>query len=125
MSDEYGPFITHFDARGRQIERLSPFDGSLPAELSKRVPNEGMEGLTITPDGRTLVGIMQSALQQADFTVKPANVAPVRIVTVDLATRRTHECVYLLDNPATAGCRLPPARPRCEFWSSRPDRGCA
>jgi len=25
-------------------------------------------------------------------------------VTVDLATRRTHECVYLLDNPATAGC---------------------
>jgi hypothetical protein len=101
VSDEYGPFITHFDAQGRQIERLSPFDGSLPAELAKRVPNKGMEGLTITPDGQTLVGMMQSALQQADFTVKPANVAPVRIVTVDLKTRQTHEYVYLLDNPVT------------------------
>jgi phytase-like protein/Big-like domain-containing protein len=46
VSDEYGPLITHFDARGRQIGRLSPFDGSLPAELAHRVPNKGMEGLT-------------------------------------------------------------------------------
>ena len=30
VSDEYGPFITHFDAHGRQIGRLSPFDGRLP-----------------------------------------------------------------------------------------------
>src|SRR5262249_1705798 len=34
VSDEYGPFITHFDHNGKQIERLSPFDGSLPAELA-------------------------------------------------------------------------------------------
>ena len=38
---------------------------TLPAELKKRVPNRGMEGLTITPDGHTLVGMMQSSLQQA------------------------------------------------------------
>ena len=44
VSDEYGPFITHFDAKGRQIGRLSPFDESLPAELANRVPNKGMEG---------------------------------------------------------------------------------
>src|SRR5262249_6484521 len=60
VSDEYGPFITHFDHTGKQLERLSPYDGSLPAELIKRRVNRGMEGLTITPDGTTLVGIMQS-----------------------------------------------------------------
>jgi len=99
VSDEYGPYITHFDRRGREIERLSPFNGTLPAELAKRVPNKGMEGLTVTPDGRTLVGIMQSALQQGDLTKKPANVAPVRIVTYDLCTHATHEYLYLLDDP--------------------------
>ncbi|WP_370947462.1 esterase-like activity of phytase family protein [Amycolatopsis sp. cg5] len=101
VSDEYGPFITHFGRDGRAIERLSPFDGSLPAELKYRVPNKGMEGLTVSPDGKTLVGIMQSALQQPDLTKKPANVAVVRIVTVNLRTRSTHQYVYLLDDPKT------------------------
>ena len=103
ISDEYGPFITHFDAKGRQLGRLSPYDGSLPAELAYRTPNKGMEGLTITPDGRTLVGIMQSALTQPDLTVKTKNVALTRIVTYDLRTHATHEYAYLLDNPGDTG----------------------
>jgi hypothetical protein len=103
VSDEYGPFITHFGRDGRAIERLSPFDGSLPAELKYRVPNKGMEGLALTPDGRTLVGVMQSALQQPDLTKKPGNVTTLRIVTVDLRTRATHEYLYLLDDPDTTG----------------------
>ncbi len=99
VSDEYGPFITHFDAKGRQIGRLSPFDASLPVELANRVPNKGMEGLTLTPDGKTLVGIMQSALQQPDLTKKPASVTTLRIVTYSLKTHLTHEYLYLLDDP--------------------------
>ena len=99
VSDEYGPFITHFDRNGRQIGRLSPFDGSLPAELAMRVPNKGMEGLTITPDGSTLVGMMQSALQTPDLTAKPGNVTTLRIVTYDLKTKATHEYLYLLTDP--------------------------
>jgi len=101
VSDEYGPYITHFDAQGRELQRLSPFDGSLPAELANRVPNKGMEGLTITPDGQTLVGMMQSALQQPDLTKKPGNVTTTRIVTYNLRTHATHEYVYLLDDPKT------------------------
>jgi Esterase-like activity of phytase/Bacterial Ig domain len=101
VSDEYGPFITHFDHDGRQIGRLSPFDHSLPRELANRVPNKGMEGLTVTPNGRMLVGMMQSALQQPDLTKKPANVAPLRIVTIDLKTYAMHEYVYLLHDPKT------------------------
>lgn len=119
ISDEYGPFLTHFDASGREIERLSPWGpeaghnvtGALPAELTLRTKNKGMEGLAVTPDGRTLVGIMQSALTVPDYarsaitgkTVKPGNVAPVRIVTIDLATKAMHEYVYLLDDPAKTG----------------------
>lgn len=120
ISDEYGPFITHVDAHGREIERLSPWGADaghhvdaahpLPPELRLRTKNKGMEGLAVTPDGRTLVGIMQSALTVPDYgpgangkTVKPANVAPVRIVTVDLRTKAMHEYLYLLTNPAATG----------------------
>jgi hypothetical protein len=99
VSDEYGPFLLHLDRTGRLIERLSPFEGSLPRELSHRTPNQGMEGLTLTPDGRTLVGVMQSALSQPDLTARSASVPIVRIVTVDLPTRTVREYLYLLDDP--------------------------
>jgi hypothetical protein len=104
VSDEYGPYITHFSADGRQLQRLSPQDGSLPRELANRVPNKGMEGLAITPDGSTLVGLMQSALQQKDLgTTKATTIVPTRIVTYNLRTRAVHEYLYLLHDPKTNG----------------------
>ncbi|SFS66008.1 esterase-like activity of phytase family protein [Saccharopolyspora flava] len=103
ISDEYGPFLTHFGPDGHAIERVSPFDGGLPAELAHRTPNQGMEGLTITPDGRTLVGMMQSALQQPDLTAEQDEVTATRIVTYDLVTKATREFVYLLDDPKENG----------------------
>jgi hypothetical protein len=48
-----------------------------------------MEGLAITPDGKTLVGIMQAELAQ-----DPSKL--LRIVTIDIATGTTHEYGYLL-----------------------------
>ncbi len=104
VSDEYGPFITHFDATGKQIGRLSPFDGTLPAELQDRIANRGLEGLTITPDGSTLVAMMQSALQEPDIgSANAKNIAPLRIVTYTIATGAIHEYLYLLDNPSLNG----------------------
>ena len=99
ISDEYGPFLVHFDAAGKELERLSPFDGSLPRELAFRTPNQGMEGLTITPDGSTLVGIMQSALKTPGLEGSAKSVAFTRIVTVDLATKAVAEYLYPLANP--------------------------
>jgi hypothetical protein len=99
VSDEYGPFIVHFDAGGKELERMSPFDGSLPRELSLRSPNQGMEGLTITPDGSTLVGIMQSALKTPGLEGAAKSVAFTRIVTVNLATKAVSEYLYPLANP--------------------------
>ncbi len=115
VSDEYGPYVTHFDADGYEIGRLTPYMdsvdnashtivGYLPAELAKRLKNKGMEGLTVTPDGKTLVGVMQSALQMPDLgSTKAAGVAATRIVTIDLATYATKQYLYLLDDPLTTG----------------------
>ena len=68
--------------------------------MTGRQANRGMEGLTITPDGRTLVGIMQNALLQ-DHGVDPVTIGRVgfnnRILTVDLKTGATHEYVYVMD----------------------------
>lgn len=104
VSDEYGPFITHLRANGRAIRRLSPLDGTLPAELVNRIPNKGMEGLTITPNAKMLVGMMQSALQQPDLDGGNAKkLTPTRIVTYTLKTGTLHEYRYLLHDPATTG----------------------
>jgi hypothetical protein len=118
VSDEYGPYITHFDTTGKEIERLSPWVSGvplatdsafhnidtahpLPVELQNRTKNKGMEGLTVTPDGKTLVGIMQSALTQPDLAgAKTALITATRIVTIDLKTKAMHEYLYLLDDPA-------------------------
>jgi hypothetical protein len=99
VSDEYGPFLVHFDANGKELERLSPFNGSLPRELSLRSPNQGMEGLTLTPDGSTLVGIMQSALKTPGLEGSAKSVPLARIVTVNLATKAVKEFLYPLANP--------------------------
>ena len=52
-----------------------------------------MEGLALTPDGKTLVGIMQAPLIQDAGKTNPAN-KTVRIVTIDIATRR-HQGIRL------------------------------
>ena len=62
VSDEYGPYLLHFNADGILIEEYSPFNGKLPAHYALRQPNRGMEGLCIGNDGKTLYGIMQSPL---------------------------------------------------------------
>lgn len=115
VSDEYGPYITHFDADGYEIGRLTPDSGSqdnashkilgyLPSDLAHRINNKGMEGLTVTPDGTMLVGMMQSALQMPDLgSVKAGKVAVTRIVTIDLKTYQTRQYLYPLDDPATTG----------------------
>ncbi|MDF0530480.1 esterase-like activity of phytase family protein [Tsukamurella sp. 8F] len=102
VSDEYGPYLVHFDANGKELERLSPGKG-LPAELALRTPNQGMEGLTVTPDGGTLVGIMQSALKTPGLGGSAKSVPLTRIVTVDLKTKAVREFGYLLDDPQKTG----------------------
>jgi hypothetical protein len=100
ISDEYGPHLIHFDKTGKTIEKINPFTTGrkLPLVLAKRRPNRGMEGLTITPDGKTLVGIMQFPLYNPT-SAAVANSLVIRIVTFDIASGDTKQFVYMMDNP--------------------------
>ncbi|MFT0139741.1 esterase-like activity of phytase family protein [Alcanivoracaceae bacterium MT1] len=98
VSDEYGPHMVHFDADGKEIERINPFVAdsrnahTLPAEFGHRRANRGMEGLTITPDEKTLVGIMQSTMDLPSKDVRALDIT--RIVTVDLESGRVGQYLY-------------------------------
>lgn len=98
VSDEYGPHLVHYSADGRELGRINPLAGDtraslkLPAELANRRANRGMEGLAITPDEQTLVGIMQSAMSHPDASTKNSNLT--RIVTVNLATGAIGQYLY-------------------------------
>jgi hypothetical protein len=109
ISDEYGPYIHEFHRdSGQRIRSMKLPDHLFVSTLSSqgaveisgntsgRVANKGMEGLAITPDGNTLVGIMQNALiQDAAQGGDAKNL--LRIVTVDVNTgKTTHEYAYLL-----------------------------
>jgi hypothetical protein len=98
ISDEYGPHIVHFNADGIEIGRINAFASdtrntfTLPAEFANRRANRGMEGLAITPDEKTLVGIMQSTMYNPSKTVKDNDI--VRLVAIDLADGHVSQYLY-------------------------------
>lgn len=109
ISDEYGPYVYEFDrSSGRRLRSFRLPDKFFVTTLSAqgaveiannsagRVANKGMEGLAITPDGRTLVGILQNSLIQ-DAAEGGAAAKMLRIVTIDIRSgNTTHEYAYEL-----------------------------
>jgi hypothetical protein len=107
VSDEYGPHIVHFDATGKTIERINPFGTGtggrkIPAVFATRKPNRGMEGLAITPDGKTLVGMMQSPMLNPSKSAV-ANSTILRILTFNIQTGATKQYAYVMDNITLTG----------------------
>jgi hypothetical protein len=112
VSDEYGPDLFEFNRQGhllRRIEIPAKFfianpsadpNAELLGNTAGRQGNRGMEGLAISPDGRTLFGIMQNALIQ-DHGLTPGTTDRLglnnRLLKIDLVTGETHEYVYVLD----------------------------
>ncbi len=87
VSDEYGPYLFKFAADGRLLAAIRPpealmpkrggadsFASNNPAEgqpvpspadpVTGRQNNQGFEGLSVSPDGRTLFALLQSATRQ-------------------------------------------------------------
>jgi len=106
VSDEYGPYVYQFDrATGQRIKSFTLPDNLAVTNLSPngqteinnnsqgRIANKGMEGLAITPDGKTLVGVIQAALEQ-DGGKTGGKI--IRIVTIDVASGTTHQYAYAL-----------------------------
>ena len=111
ISDEYGPHIYEFDRRtGRRtriiqlpdllaVRNQSPVgDAEISGNASGRVANKGMEGLAISPDGRTLFGAMQSPLIQDGGT----GGSVTRFLAIDLRTGAVRQFAYPLTNIGTA-----------------------
>ena len=108
ITDEYGPYVYRFDRESGKrnavftlpekfaVSSLFPVgNDEISSNTRGRVANKGMEGLAITPDGSTLVGIMQSPLIQDGGT----DASTTRIVTIDIETGAvTHEYAYKFDN---------------------------
>src|SRR5262249_18522799 len=97
ISDEYGPYVYEFDKNtGHPLrsftlpdEHYVPFcepigNDEISINTTGRTANKGMEGLAITPDGSTLVGIVQASLRQ-DALLGGAAGKLLRIVVIDLA----------------------------------------
>ncbi|WP_139310802.1 esterase-like activity of phytase family protein [Allorhizobium taibaishanense] len=87
VSDEYGPYIYHFSAEGKLISATQPPKAFLPMRKGElnfssnnvgeggtkpepkdpdtgRQNNQGFEGLSLTPDGKFLIALLQSATRQ-------------------------------------------------------------
>ncbi|AMW79192.1 phytase esterase-like protein [Acinetobacter sp. TGL-Y2] len=100
VSDEYGPHIVHFDAEGIEIDRINAYVEDdrrvsgylLPAEYANRRQNRGMEGLTITPDQTTLLGVMQSCMSHPDAAANKSTLT--RIVSINLKTKVFAQYLY-------------------------------
>jgi hypothetical protein len=107
VSDEYGPYVYQFNrltgARIKSfqlptdfyVRNLSPVGSTeISNNTTGRTANKGMEGLAITPDGTTLVGIMQAPLIQDN---NEGATKLLRIVTIDIQSGVvTHQFAYLL-----------------------------
>ncbi|KAG9732330.1 3-phytase, partial [Aureobasidium melanogenum] len=89
VSDEYGPYIYHFSPSGKMLQAIRPPNAYIPLRngtesfsadsppiydpdevinpedpTQGRANNQGLEGLTASPDGKHLYALMQSALNQ-------------------------------------------------------------
>lgn len=113
VSDEYGPVVYEFDAKGKRLRSLpvpdkfrapkpgkAPNDELPPFAKTGRQPNRGMEGLAIAPDGTKLYGAMQGPLiQDGGLGAENKRVGRnCRILEIDTKTGATREFVYHLSD---------------------------
>jgi hypothetical protein len=126
VSDEYGPCVYRFEKEGRLKHAWAPPAALIPrwgaypnarvvfttvtTPSSGRRPNRGLEGLSLSPDGRRLVATMQSpVLQEGGADSQGRN---VRLLQISLDTnaatfgRLVAEHVYQLTLGGPAATNL-------------------
>lgn len=109
VSDEYGPYLYRFAADGRMLSAIRPPDAFIPKRNgqdsfssnnpgpdapapkpanpeSGRQNNQGFEGLALTPDGKYLVALLQSATRQ-DGGSSPETRQNTRMLYYDITDR--------------------------------------
>lgn len=106
VGDEYAAGIYYFDASGRQIGAIQAnpdllprvngainFNGTNDAPLvpgtTGRRSNQGMEGISVSPDGKRLFAVLQSAPLQDNPTNTAVRRNNTRVLVYDISTTRT------------------------------------
>jgi hypothetical protein len=125
VSDEYGPYIYRYDAKGRMTGAIRPPDAFIPMRDGKqnfssnnppagtqydsgdpqsgRQNNQGFEGMSVSPDGKTLFVVNQSALRQDLDPADPkATRRNVRVLVYDITARPRLVHEYALQLPTYA-----------------------
>lgn len=113
VSEEYGPYVYRFNKNGTMVSALQPPEAFLPRRngtlsfnaasppryAPNKMPNpedpktgrnnnQGLEALTISPDGQTLTVMIQSALNQ-EGGPKKKNRQPARLLEYDISDPKT------------------------------------
>jgi len=101
IGDEYTANVYYFDRRGRLRGVIRPpaaitprrdgqlWFGSLQAPDTGRRNNQGAEGMSLSPDGRTLFVALQSALIQDSATGNAAGRTNTRVLVYDVSRTPT------------------------------------
>jgi hypothetical protein len=108
ISDEYGPSIDWFDREGI-LKRSLPIpehfrlsEKLAPPLTRGTFPNRGMEGVSLSPNGRWLVAAMQGPLvQDGRIENNKCLGLATRWLVYDLQNGETKEWLYLLDDEST------------------------
>ena len=124
VSDEYGPYIYKFSATGQMTQAIMPPDAYIPHRngsvsfsadsppiydpnevitpadtATGRDNNQGLEGLTVSSDGKTLYALLQSALDQEGGPNNP-NRVQARLLEYDISSATpTYTAEYVVTLP--------------------------
>jgi len=105
ISDEYGPFIYRFNAAG-VLQNVLPLPDAVIPKFGTNYPrtinyltaglssaldsgrhnNRGMEGLSVTPDGKKLIASLQSPLTQDGESRNPSRNVRIFVYDIDPAS---------------------------------------
>ncbi len=99
VGDEYTGGIYHYDATGKMIGFLAPppaiaprsagvtnFNSIAQPTTSGRRNNQGMESLSLAPDGKTLFGVLQSSTVQDSIAADQSTRKFTRVLVYDVST---------------------------------------
>ena len=98
ISEEYGPSLLHLDSHGRTLERLSPYSGgehALPQLFKKRRANRGIEGVSMLPDGKTLMAIFEAPLDNPKAAGRMS--VMTRLLEYNTQSGKTRQFIYVQD----------------------------
>ncbi|HET9160159.1 MAG TPA: esterase-like activity of phytase family protein, partial [Caulobacteraceae bacterium] len=105
VGDEYGPMIYHFGADGRQQGAIMPTPAIAPKISAQpgfgsndnpvqpgstgRRSNQGLEGVSVSPDGRRLFAVLQSATLQDNPANADVQRNTTRVLVYDITRTKT------------------------------------